>query len=70
LDQETGEYVDKFPTPDGGGIHGIEWDQGFIWITAFNPKAIYKVDAETYEIVSRFLCFSFFQFLVEIVFIF
>ena len=55
LDQETGEYVDKFSTPDGGGIHGIEWDEGFIWITAFNPKAIYKVDAETYEIVSRFL---------------
>ena len=29
----------------GGGIHGIEWDNGFIWVTAFNPKAIYKVDA-------------------------
>ena len=55
LDLDTGEYVDKFPTPDRGGIHGIEWDEGFIWITAFNPKAIYKVDAETYEIISRFL---------------
>jgi len=55
LDLETGEYVDKFPTPDGGGIHGIEWDKGYIWITAFNPKAIYKVDAKSYEIVSRFL---------------
>ena len=55
LDLETGNYIDKFPTPDGGGIHGIEWDNGFIWVTAFNPKAIYKVDAESYEIVSRFL---------------
>ena len=42
LDQETVEYFYKFRTPDGGGIHGIEWYEGFIWRTAFNPKAIYN----------------------------
>ena len=26
LDLQTGEAVDRFRTPDGGGIHGIEWD--------------------------------------------
>ena len=55
LNINTGDYIDKFETPDGGGVHGLEWDDGIIWITAFNPKAIYKVDAETYKILGRFL---------------
>jgi sugar lactone lactonase YvrE len=44
LDLQTGEAVDRFRTPDGGGIHGIEWDGGKMWITAFNPLAIFLVD--------------------------
>ena len=55
LDINTGEFVDKFETPDKGGVHGLEWDNGIIWITAFNPKAIYKVDADSYKIIDRFL---------------
>jgi streptogramin lyase len=54
LNVNTGELVDRFLTPDGGGIHGLEWDNGFIWVTAFNPKAIYKINAKTYEIEHRF----------------
>ena len=54
LNIDTGELVDQFLTPDGGGIHGIEWDNGFIWVTAFNPKAIYKINATSYEIEHKF----------------
>ena len=54
LDLETGEMVDRFRTPDGGGIHGVEWDEGNIWVTQFNPKAIYLVDGENYSIVHQF----------------
>jgi DNA-binding beta-propeller fold protein YncE len=55
LDIDSGEYVDSFPTPDGGGVHGLEWDNGLIWVTAFNPKAIYKMNSETYKVEGRFL---------------
>ena len=44
LDMETGEAVDRYRTPDGGGIHGIEWDDGLMWVTAFQPKAIHLCD--------------------------
>ena len=55
LDLKTGEAVDRFRTPDGGGIHGIEWDDGMMWVTAFNPKAIYLVDAlNGFKTVRRF----------------
>ena len=55
LDLQTGEPVDRFRTPDGGGIHGIEWDDGKIWVTAFQPTAIYLMDpSDDYRIVHSF----------------
>ena len=51
LDPLTGALVDRFPTPDGGGIHGIEWDDGLLWLTAFNPKALILVDPARFSVV-------------------
>ena len=51
LDPLTGALIDRFPTPDGGGIHGIEWDDGLLWITAFNPKALILVDPADFSVV-------------------
>ncbi len=56
VDIATGETVDFFPTPDGGGIHEIEWDDGNLWITAFSPKAIMLIDGSTYEVLQKFPC--------------
>ena len=53
LDLMTGEPVDRFRTPDGGGIHGIEWDNGRIWVTAFNPTALYLVDSNNFSIIKK-----------------
>ena len=53
LDLDSGEMIDRFPTPDGGGIHGIEWDDGKIWITAFNPKALILVDANNFKEIKK-----------------
>ena len=54
LDPESGEMVDRFKTPDGGGIHGIEWDDGNIWVTSFSPKAITLVDGKDYGVIRSF----------------
>jgi len=55
LDLETGEAIDRYRTPDGGGIHGIEYDDGKIWVTAFQPTAIYLCDPEdNFNIVHHF----------------
>jgi len=56
IDPDTGETVDFFSTPDGGGIHGIEWDNGNIWLTAFNPKSLILIDGNTYEMLQTFPC--------------
>ena len=44
LDIMTGQFINRWRTPDGGGIHGIEWDDGKLWVTAFNPKALILCD--------------------------
>ncbi len=56
LDLKTGEAVERFRTPDGGGIHGIEWwgDQKLIWVTGFNPLAITLVEPEEFKVVRTF----------------
>ncbi|MEE8363074.1 MAG: hypothetical protein V3S18_03280 [Dehalococcoidia bacterium] len=46
LDLQTGEFLNRWRTPDGGGIHGMEWDDGLIWLTGFNPKALILCDPE------------------------
>ena len=56
LDPYTGETVSYFLTPDGGGIHGIEWDNGNIWITAFKPKSLILVDGINHKIIQQFPC--------------
>ena len=55
LDLDTGKPVDRYRTPDGGGIHGIEWDDGLMWVTAFGPKAIHLCDpSDDMKIVKTF----------------
>jgi len=54
LNIETGELIRRFPTPDGGYIHGIEWNKGLMWITAFNPQSLILVDPEGFRVVRKF----------------
>ena len=56
IDPENGETVGYFNTPDGGGIHGLEWEDGNIWITAFNPKSLVLINGTSYEIIRQFSC--------------
>ena len=55
LDPRDGSFVNRWRTPDGGGIHGIEWDNGLIWVTGFKPKALNLCDpADDFKVVNRF----------------
>ena len=50
-EMETGRLVERFPTPDGGGIHGLEWVDGLLWITAFRPKAMTLVGPKDFRVI-------------------
>ena len=50
-DMETGKLIARHPTPDGGGIHGLEWVDGLLWITCFKPKAMKLVDPKSFRVL-------------------
>ncbi len=52
-DYETGEEIARYPTPDGGGIHGVEWVDGLMWITAFSPKALVLMDPSDWRVLKK-----------------
>ena len=56
VDAVTGETIDYFPTPDGGGVHGLEWDFGNIWVTETASKKLALIDGKTYKILLEFSC--------------
>ena len=56
VDPVTGETIDYFPTPDGGGVHGLEWDSGNIWVTETASKKLALMDGKTYEILVEIPC--------------
>jgi len=56
IDPSTGETVDYFPTPDGGGVHGLEWDSGNIWVTLTESRKLVLIDGHTYEVLLGFYC--------------
>ncbi len=46
LDAKTGEHIQNYQTPDGGGLHGLLWANHFLWVTQFRPLKIVKADAD------------------------
>ena len=56
IDLNTGESLDCFPTPEASGIHGIEWDEGNLWITATSLKSLFLIDGSNFEILHQIPC--------------
>jgi outer membrane protein assembly factor BamB len=50
VDPKTGHTVARYPNPDGGGLHGLLYDKGTIWMTCFKWQVLAQVDAKTFEI--------------------
>lgn len=42
LDAKTGEHIKNYPTPNGGGLHGLLWAEESLWITQFRPNKILR----------------------------
>lgn len=53
VDPATGRTVARYPVPDGGGIHGIVYVDGTLWLTCMRWKELVQVDAESFKILHR-----------------
>ncbi|RKU28260.1 hypothetical protein C6497_09745 [Candidatus Poribacteria bacterium] len=53
VDPNTGETLGRFPVPDGGGTHGVEYDNfdnGHLWVQTLKNQVIHKVKISDWSI--------------------
>ena len=54
LDAKTGKHIENYPTPNGGGVHGLLWAKDSLWITQFGENQnITRTDANL-QFISSF----------------
>ena len=49
-DPATGRAGVRWLVPGGGGIHGMEWAQGALWITSLRLKKLSRMDPDAFEV--------------------
>ncbi|MYF99479.1 hypothetical protein F4212_10165 [Candidatus Poribacteria bacterium] len=53
VDPTTGETLGRFPVPEGGGTHGVEYDnfdEGHLWVQTLKNQEIHKVKISDWSI--------------------
>lgn len=53
VDPATGKTQARHPVPGGGGVHGLEFADGKLWITSLRIRKLTQVDPETFQIRSQ-----------------
>jgi sugar lactone lactonase YvrE len=53
VDPKTGATLDRWPVPDGGGVHGIDYDPiepGRLWVTTLHSQTLSKVRIADWQV--------------------
>jgi hypothetical protein len=53
VDPENGKTVARYPLPDGGGVHGVVYVDGTLWMTCFKWQALCQVDAKDFRLLHK-----------------
>ncbi len=53
VDPETGKTVSRHFTPGGGGVHGLEFAEGTLWITTLAIQKLTQVDPADFHIIHQ-----------------
>lgn len=53
VDPKTGKTLARHPIPGGGGVHGLEFADGKLWVTSLRIKKLSQVDPETFQVLHQ-----------------
>ena len=53
VDPKTGKTVGRYPVPGGGGIHGLEFAEGKLWITSLKIQKLTQVDPKDFKVLHQ-----------------
>ena len=52
-DPATGKTVGRYPIPGGGGVHGLEFAEGTLWITSLQIQKLSQVDPKDFRVIHQ-----------------
>lgn len=52
-DPGTGQTVARYPVPGGGGVHGLEFAEGTLWITSLSLRKLSQVDPKDFRVIHQ-----------------
>lgn len=47
IEPETGRVLATIPAPGGGGVSGLAWAEGTLWVGEYRARKIHQIDPET-----------------------
>src|SRR5678816_3178128 len=47
IDPETGRVLATIPAPGGGGVSGLAWAEGTLWVGQYRDRKIHQIDPHT-----------------------
>ena len=53
VDPATGKTVARYPVPGGGGVHGLEFVEGTLWITSLALQKLSQVNAGDFRVIHQ-----------------
>ncbi|MGH9658260.1 MAG: hypothetical protein ACRD96_06930 [Bryobacteraceae bacterium] len=52
-DPKTGRTIKRYPIPGGGGVHGLEFSEGTLWMTSLKIQKLTQVDPKDFRILRQ-----------------
>ena len=53
VDPKTGKTVSRHFTPGGGGVHGLEYEEGTLWVTSLAISKLSQVDPKDFHVIHQ-----------------
>jgi sugar lactone lactonase YvrE len=52
-DPKTGKTLGRYPIPGGGGVHGLEFANGTLWVTSLRIQKLSQVDPKDFRLIHQ-----------------
>ena len=53
VDPSSGKTLARYPVPGGGGVHGLEFAEGKLWITSLRIQKLSQVDPKDFRLLHQ-----------------
>jgi streptogramin lyase len=53
VNPSTGQTLARYPIPGGGGVHGLEFSEGTLWITSLQLRKLSQVDPKDFRLLHQ-----------------